>query len=77
MIDQRVIPDVTEPYPGYTNAQLRERVRKLRGMNRELLAALISLMGYAEDGAAEAGMDRCPELVKAEDLIAKAKELDA
>lgn len=47
MIDQRIIPDFTEPYEGYTNASLRTMVRELRGENRQLREALNGLIGYA------------------------------
>lgn len=47
MIDQRIIPDFTEPNEGYTNASLRKMVRELRSENRQLRETLNSLIGYA------------------------------
>ena len=47
MINQRIIPDFTEPHEGYTNASLRKMVRELRVENRQLCEALNRLIGYA------------------------------
>jgi hypothetical protein len=40
VIDQRIIPDFTEPHEGYTNASLRRMVVDLRRENTQLREAL-------------------------------------
>lgn len=79
MIDQRIIPDFTEPYEGYTNASLRKMVRELRGENRELLIAVEDLLSLIElfGGPIQWDGGERQQVVQARAAIAKAKGLDA
>lgn len=57
MVDQRIIPDFTEPHEGYTNVCLRKMVRELRGQNRRFREALDCLVQQTVDQDLKYGIE--------------------